>query len=1631
VNIAGFQSDRPHASRGFTTVYRARRAGEPTPRYAIKSFQPPAEVADGRDPAAIRDFLAAAGVQERLAKAGKRHWAPVYASGAEGAGAFYVTRLFPGSAQQLVQARARINSRVLHALLSGTVKGLRELGRPHGNLKPSNVLVGGRRRPRQSKVFLTDPLPDDQAGADHAQDLRALGDLLHQLVCHREAPEHATPMDEPKAWAGLGADAPRWRALCRRLLDPSAGGKPFSLEQAEAELKAIGRRLAVRRVLAVGGAAAAAAAAMVAYLVLTQKPPPDFQWEHLRSEYAWYRQVNKDKALLPSLGEPGTAEIDTLMETVLEHRTQYWADYDKPLHEILPYRREPLEASIDKGDVNRARLQLQTLRQSLFSSERERLRGVARDWARQADDLDPASWSRRAAYLDDLGKRLDTFTAFSVPRYASAEKFDIGRFPNAEEGARTLREMNESWRGASAIGGKWPDVAALREEIKGSAAKDKLRWVDEYLKKILPGDQRGPGDLQELAAKLEQWTAVPDGWVVALRQRLKDTHWDCVKPGPTLAEDGVKGWLDQIKRQNSRTPWSEALAGSLETIVREKNVAAKYLELFPELRGAVDLAYKVGTLSRSGCCPACLDIESVIYGHEKAREDVRQSVVKWAATRRKEADEHLQKRLAAYENPLPEVRAEITRLSDGLLKRRTDIEKVEPKGSLTDADLAIATAFKQTAELFLGEKVLGDWRERVRIHVAYLRNELKEEGENAPPEEVAPLAEAIGKYETLAGPPGAVAEKAIDDGIKNLVTRLVLKVRETKALLASDLTALGALPPPLKDSMPVRNHITTRDKDADNLLGLLGQPSKKRPPDLRKTIEQIRQEAEALGKDVETVKGEAGLVAKGMEPFISSRNLGLLADQLRSHVTAAPQGALAGLTAYKEQAPRLRELLTVLAETFPRNPNLRPTPKAMPIPPEAVEAERLAAVEKTVKQSFPDLKSPQDTVRQKLQADAAAWQKWLDDVRLLADRAGAVEASLEDGYVLNETPPPETKTLDEVFKDAEQAAGRLDGASLAKPPAMVNVLAPLRRRVDALGQIKRETDASKVAKAAEDAVAAQEVAAARTAWKQAGELDWPKDESELAKDRGIRRQLLSHVKVKGNAAREAELQKGARERWEKCFGRLTEAADIVKAIEDINADRNKDVREFDLSNKLDDAQALQSSDVFKLAAPREQYNVLRWWLEQALNDKPADADKAKVDEVRKRFVDIVRTRLAPLCTPGSAVEAFITWLWQQKSGDDEGPTDWSKVGPGEFGWRPPDPRTEPRRNDQVRYTWQVPINNGSTYELTFRRLANQQCLLCTTEAPFGLVRDWLQHGRHKDRAFAAMNQDGSFTSAAPRGPCVYVPDFKVLKTSARFSVATEWLKVPIDADVKQEDLYAGSNEFPPARDKEDTTPKDKHPMNQVSAKAALQLARLLNCRLPTMAEYKAAYDEDKDWKDANLRGRTWWDQVKYLNEHYKIPADSTSPLLPGYGSFAARILYKDSAGKGPDAEPPPAEASSGGVLWFERVDEGKHIFQHLVGNVMEFTCENKDRQDKMPPDSALPPELKASFGVAGGSALSPRSGPNNFQYDRPYPLDAAYTTLRFSDVGFRLALTAPKLSLRDRILAALQTPPNKGFLPPK
>ena len=66
-------------------------------------------------------------------------------SGESADGAYYVTSHFPRSVEQLIDAGARPTSAELQALLGQVVQGLIDLetslARPHGDLKPSNVLL--------------------------------------------------------------------------------------------------------------------------------------------------------------------------------------------------------------------------------------------------------------------------------------------------------------------------------------------------------------------------------------------------------------------------------------------------------------------------------------------------------------------------------------------------------------------------------------------------------------------------------------------------------------------------------------------------------------------------------------------------------------------------------------------------------------------------------------------------------------------------------------------------------------------------------------------------------------------------------------------------------------------------------------------------------------------------------------------------------------------------------------------------------------------------------------------------------------------------------------------------------------------------------------------------------------------------------------------------------------------------------------------------------------------------------------------------------------------------------------------------------------------------------------------------
>ena len=218
-------------------------------------------------------------------------------------------------------------------------------------------------------------------------------------------------------------------------------------------------------------------------------------------------------------------------------------------------------------------------------------------------------------------------------------------------------------------------------------------------------------------------------------------------------------------------------------------------------------------------------------------------------------------------------------------------------------------------------------------------------------------------------------------------------------------------------------------------------------------------------------------------------------------------------------------------------------------------------------------------------------------------------------------------------------------------------------------------------------------------------------------------------------------------------------------------------------------------------------------------------------------------------------------------------------------------------------------------------------------------------------------------------------------------------------------------------------PSPDHPMQQVSAETALWFAALCGCRLPTPAEWQAAYqqyEKNDSPQQCNLRDLTWELQRQYASSG-KLAAPT--PLWPYDDVFQPEnddrvSLINDTR----------THTTNDGALFFRPVGvEGGSVFHHLVGNVAEFLCSEPGKFDQMRRRNSLSGladfvhEHAASLYVIGGSALSPP----NVAVDKPLPVARADQS--YCDVGLRLAFTAPPRSLAERINWAIG---GKGYLWP-
>jgi hypothetical protein len=258
-------------------IWAARTAGtDETPDCCIKLMEMNQTMLEEGDTTVAQHLLVAAALQQAMGNKSE-FWAPVYGLGSQGTNAFYVSRLYPRSAQTLIDHRTALNSSELQIILLGVVDALIDLQtafhRSHANLKPSNVLISEASKIRPGGIVLCDPdaSSDHQDSSTHPPDTKAVGELLYALVTHRPHATARWPLPQSDSWKELGSSSYQWRRLCENLLNTvSRRGMP-TLEHLRDEIAAI--RPTGRRIPRTAFAALALAAiAAVGYVKRDQLP---------------------------------------------------------------------------------------------------------------------------------------------------------------------------------------------------------------------------------------------------------------------------------------------------------------------------------------------------------------------------------------------------------------------------------------------------------------------------------------------------------------------------------------------------------------------------------------------------------------------------------------------------------------------------------------------------------------------------------------------------------------------------------------------------------------------------------------------------------------------------------------------------------------------------------------------------------------------------------------------------------------------------------------------------------------------------------------------------------------------------------------------------------------------------------------------------------------------------------------------------------------------------------------------------------------------------------------------------------------------------------------------------------------
>jgi hypothetical protein len=554
---------------------------------------------------------------------------------------------------------------------------------------------------------------------------------------------------------------------------------------------------------------------------------------------------------------------------------------------------------------------------------------------------------------------------------------------------------------------------------------------------------------------------------------------------------------------------------------------------------------------------------------------------------------------------------------------------------------------------------------------------------------------------------------------------------------------------------------------------------------------------------------------------------------------------------------------------------------------------------------------------------------------------------------------------------------RLEGADIR--PAVENVL----RKAADLEQVTGETDPVRLMGTISAAGGGAGLSALTTAWARLPKFGFPTVGNLGQAAELLNTKVLPALATVPDQVRRTKLETDARnaakEMWFSCVhdrAGTTGKPEIVVSV-------------FEAAPQFG-----IGPDDLKNLEPWAFYNYQRWTLLKDITPlsqlKEDDQKKGVMEKVAafNRFAagqkDVAKRK---------AVTDMATKLDRFEKGKV---LDLTQEGPGKAGWtadiKDPDSKV-------VVYSW----SKGAAHQsLEFRRVvesADAAGYLCTTEASLGLCMDLIGNfGKWTE--FAAQTSKPAEGEDERPGPRVWLwtPDGKMMlsvKTTPADSTGLGWHRPDSTGDMERLAYY------PPDKAPKDV-PQLGDPVDFISPAAAVYISRLINCRIPSTAEWTAAEQAYHTTKP-NLRDQTWADQHAYIdsiyeksNRHANWPNDSMLRPAKGFNL-------------GQKADAAPATTDNDGALYFVPVSSGGgDYFHHLIGNVWEFVYdEDAGSPNKLDTVGATAKDIKAVLGkgervhAIGGSALSPK------ELDPTKPLDFKWNDAAggFSDAGFRLAFS--------------------------